>query len=272
MQYLILFLEGIITFISPCILPMLPIYISYFIGSEQKSKKSALINSIGFVIGFSIIFTILGIGASIFGTFIKQYMNIFNFLGGGILIIFGLSYMDIIKVEFLQRQFKIKYTFKYFSFGKSLIFGFIFAIGWTPCVGTFLGSAIIKVEFLQRQFKIKYTFKYFSFGKSLIFGFIFAIGWTPCVGTFLGSALMIASQSNHMIEGFIMLLVYSLGLGIPFIISALLVDSLKSTFDFIKRNYKVINNISGIFLIVIGVFMMTGYLGKILSFLSFNFN
>ncbi len=225
MQYLILFLEGIITFISPCILPMLPIYISYFIGNEDKNKKSALINSIGFVIGFSIIFTILGIGASIFGIFIKQYINIFNFLGGGILIIFGLSYMDIIKVEFLQRQFKIKYTFKYFSFGKSLIFGFIFAIGWTPCVGTFLGSA-----------------------------------------------LMIASQSNHMIEGFIMLLVYSLGLGIPFIISALLVDSLKSTFDFIKRNYKVINNISGIFLIVIGVFMMTGYLSKILSFLSFNFN
>lgn len=225
MQYLILFLEGIITFISPCILPMLPIYISYFIGNEDKNKKSALINSIGFVIGFSIIFTILGIGASIFGIFIKQYINIFNFLGGGILIIFGLSYMDIIKVEFLQRQFKIKYTFKYFSFGKSLIFGFIFAIGWTPCVGTFLGSA-----------------------------------------------LMIASQSNHMIEGFIMLLVYSLGLGIPFIISALLVDSLKSTFDFIKRNYKVINNISGIFLIVIGVFMMTGYLSKILSFLSFNFS
>lgn len=225
MQYLILFLEGIITFISPCILPMLPIYISYFIGSEQKSKKSALINSIGFVIGFSIIFTILGIGASIFGIFIKQYINIFNFLGGGILIIFGLSYMDIIKIGFLQRQFKIKYTVKYFSFGKSLIFGFIFAIGWTPCVGTFLGSA-----------------------------------------------LMIASQSNHMIEGFTMLLVYSLGLGIPFIISALLVDSLKSTFNFIKRNYKVINNISGIFLIVIGIFMMTGYLGKILSFLSFNFN
>lgn len=225
MQYLILFLEGIITFISPCILPMLPIYISYFIGNEDKNKKSALINSIGFVIGFSIIFTILGIGASIFGIFIKQYINIFNFLGGGILIIFGLSYMDIIKIGFLQRQFKIKYTVKYFSFGKSLIFGFIFAIGWTPCVGTFLGSA-----------------------------------------------LMIASQSNHMIEGFTMLLVYSLGLGIPFIISALLVDSLKSTFNFIKRNYKVINNISGIFLIVIGIFMMTGYLGKILSFLSFNFN
>lgn len=225
MQYLILFLEGIIIFISPCILPMLPIYISYFIGNEDKNKKSALINSIGFVIGFSIIFTILGIGASILGIFIKQYMNIFNFLGGGILIIFGLSYMDIIKIGFLQRQFKIKYTVKYFSFGKSLIFGFIFAIGWTPCVGTFLGSA-----------------------------------------------LMIASQSNHMIEGFTMLLVYSLGLGIPFIISALLVDSLKSTFDFIKRNYKVINNISGLFLIVIGIFMMTGYLGKILSFLSFNFN
>ncbi len=159
------------------------------------------------------------------GIFIKQYMNIFNFLGGGILIIFGISYMDIIRVGFLQRQFKIKYTFKYFSFGKSLIFGFIFAIGWTPCIGTFLGSE-----------------------------------------------LMIASQSRYILEGFTMLLVYSLGLGIPFIISALLLDSLKSTFDFIKRNYKVINNISGLFLIVIGIFMMIGYLGKILSFLSFNFN
>lgn len=225
MQYLILFLEGIITFISPCILPMLPIYISYFIGGEEKNKKSALINSIGFVIGFSIIFTILGIGASTLGIFIKQYMKIFNFLGGAILVIFGLSYMEIIKVGFLQKQIKIKYTIKDFSFGKSLIFGFIFAIGWTPCVGTFLGSA-----------------------------------------------LMIASQSSHMIEGFIMLLVYSLGLGIPFIISALLIDSLKSTFDFIKRNYKVINNISGLLLIVIGIFMMTGYLSKILSFFSFNFN
>ncbi len=224
MQYLILFLEGIITFISPCILPMLPIYISYFIGNEDKNKKSALINSLGFIIGFTIIFTLLGVGASTIGIFIRRYISIFNLIGGGILVIFGLSYMEIIKIGFLQKQFKIKYTVKELSFGKSLIFGFIFAIGWTPCVGTFLGSA-----------------------------------------------LMIASQSNHMIEGFIMLLVYSLGLGIPFIISALLIDSLKSTFDFIKRNYKVINNISGLFLIVIGIFMMTGYLGKILSFLSFNF-
>lgn len=224
MQYLILFLEGIITFISPCILPMLPIYISYFIGSEDKNKKSALINSLGFVIGFTIIFTLLGLGASTLGIIIKQYMNIFNFVGGVILVIFGLSYMEIIRIGFLQRQFKLKYTVNKLGFSKSIIFGFIFAIGWTPCVGTFLGSA-----------------------------------------------LMIASQSSYIIEGFIMLLVYSLGLGIPFVISALLIDSLKSTFDFIKRNYKIINNISGICLIVIGISMMTGYLGKILLFLSFNF-
>jgi len=103
----------------------------------------------------------------------------------------------------------------------------------------------------------------------MLFGVIFSIGWTPCVGTFLGSALMMAAQSGESFKGILMLLSFSLGLGIPFIVSAVLIDSLKSTFDFIKKNYRIINYISGTFLIVTGVLMATGLIGYFLSLLTF---
>ena len=102
----------------------------------------------------------------------------------------------------------------------------------------------------------------------MIFGVVFSVGWTPCVGAFLGSALMLASTQTHMVKGIIMLLCYSLGLGIPFVVSAVLIDKLKGAFQFIKSNYRVINMVCGIFLIVVGVCMATGILGRFLSLLS----
>ena len=225
MNYIILFLEGIITFISPCILPMVPIYISYFMGSNTdngNNKNKGFINSLAFVIGFAFIFTLLGGMAGKFGNLINEYMNIFNIISGILLIIFGLNYIGILKVNIIQRTFRINNVLK--------------------------SNSIIS---------------------SLLFGFVFGVGWTPCVGPFLGSAMMFAANSSHTLQGVSMLLVYSLGLGIPFILSALLIDTLKSTFNFIKRNYKVINRISGTILIIIGVLMMTGYLNKVLALLTF---
>ncbi|WP_024615498.1 cytochrome c biogenesis CcdA family protein [Clostridium sp. Ade.TY] len=224
MNYIILFLEGIITFISPCILPMVPIYISYFMGDNNSGNKKnkALINSFAFVFGFAFIFTLFGGMAGKFGNLINEYMNIFNIISGILLIIFGLNYIGILKIKFLQRTFRIKQERK--------------------------NSSIVS---------------------SILFGFVFGVGWTPCVGPFLGSAMMIAANSSHTLEGISMLLVYSLGLGIPFILSALLIDTLKGTFNFIKRNYKIINIISGTILILIGIMMMTGYLNRVLSLLTF---
>lgn len=95
----------------------------------------------------------------------------------------------------------------------------------------------------------------------MLFGFIFSIGWTPCVGAFLGTALALASQKGSALEGVFMLLIYSLGLGIPFMISALLIDSFKTTFDWIKTHYDLINRISGGLLIVLGLLIMTGTMG-----------
>ena len=107
-----------------------------------------------------------------------------------------------------------------------------------------------------------------GFFSALLFGVIFSVGWTPCVGAFLGSALMLASQQGHVLEGMLMLLAYSLGLGVPFLLSAVLIDYLRSAFQWIKQHYRLINLISGSLLIVIGVLMATGTLGWLLRLLS----
>lgn len=229
MDYLILFLEGIITFVSPCILPMIPIYITYFMGDQDAAiqesgftlRNSALKNSIGFVLGFTTIFVLLGAAAGSIGRFVFTHGRMFNIITGSVMILFGLNYIDVINIKFLKGTHKIDYR---------------------------TGS--------------------FSFSKSVLFGMVFSIGWSPCVGAFLGSALMIAANSQTMLKGSLMLFVYSLGLGVPFILSSLLINSLKSTFDFIKRNYRVINNISGIFLILVGIMMMTGIFTKMIVFFS----
>ena len=107
-----------------------------------------------------------------------------------------------------------------------------------------------------------------TFFSAAVFGVVFSLGWTPCVGAFLGSALLLASQQGHMLEGMVMLLAYSLGLGIPFLISAVLIDTLKSAFSWVKRHYRIINLLSGSLLVVIGILMATGTLGRLLRLLS----
>ena len=107
-----------------------------------------------------------------------------------------------------------------------------------------------------------------GFISALVFGMIFSVGWTPCVGAFLGSALMLASQQGHVLEGMIMLLAYSLGLGIPFLISAVLIEKLKAAFDWIKRNYRIINLVCGGLLVITGILMATGTMGRMLALLG----
>ncbi|MDU5110591.1 MAG: cytochrome c biogenesis protein CcdA, partial [Clostridium sp.] len=146
MNYILLFLEGILTFISPCILPMVPIYVSYFMGKDSDNKKNrALINSLGFVLGFSIIFVLLGVGASALGLSLNKYIRELNIFSGIIMIFMGLNYLGILKINILQRTFKLKNKVdkNNVNLASSILFGMIFSIGWTPCVGPFLGSALM---------------------------------------------------------------------------------------------------------------------------------
>lgn len=221
MDYILSFLEGIITFISPCLLPMLPIYFSYFAGQSNDNKKRTVLNALGFVLGFTLVFVTLGAFAGTIGSFLKQYSEVVNIITGCIVILFGLNFMGIIQIPFINTN---------------------------------------------KQMDIKKANSFFS---SMLFGIVFSIGWTPCVGAFLGSALMLAAQSGDSLKGIFMLLSFSLGLGIPFVVSAVLIDDLKGAFDFIKKNYNVINFLSGLLLVIVGILMATGYISYFLSLLTF---
>ena len=208
MNFLIIFIEGIASFLSPCVLPMLPMYVSYFAGQDKNLKKT-IINSLGFVLGFTIIFVLLGIFASTLGKLITANSKYINILFGSIIILFGMHYMGILNIKILNKSKGIK--------------------------------------------KNKDNLSFFS---SIIFGIIFSVCWTPCVGVFLSSALMMSATSQNVLKGGLMLFIYSIGLGIPFILTSIFLEKLKNTFNHIKKHYNVINKIAGIILIFSGIMLI----------------
>lgn len=208
MDFLIIFIEGIASFLSPCVLPMIPMYVSYFAGQDKDLKKT-IINSLGFVLGFTIIFVILGIFASTLGKLIVANIKYINIIFGIIIILFGLHYMRILNIKILNRSKGIK--------------------------------------------KNKDKLSFFS---AIIFGMIFSVCWTPCVGVFLSSALMLSATSENILKGGFMLLIYSIGLGIPFILTSIFLERLKNTFDGLKKHYDILNKVAGILLIISGILLI----------------
>jgi len=170
MDYIITFLEGIITFISPCLLPMLPIYISYFAGQKSESKRNtALINSIGFVCGFTIVFTTLGAFAGTVGRFLIEYDSKVNIVSGIIIILFGLNFMGVLRIPFINKDHHLQLNTVITGFFSSVLFGIIFSIGWTPCIGVFLGSALILAASSSESFKGIFMLLCFSAGLGIPF-------------------------------------------------------------------------------------------------------
>lgn len=210
MAYIAAFLEGIITFISPCLLPMLPIYLAYFAGGASEGNRVTARNALGFIAGFTLVFVAMGALAGSIGGLLSQYQTAVNIVCGGIVIVLGLDFLGVIKL------------------------------------GLFQGARTTGPA--QRP----------TFLSSLSLGVVFSLGWTPCVGALLGSALMLAGQQGHALEGVLMLLAYSAGLGIPFFASALLIDQLKGAFDAIKRHYDLVTKASGALLVLLGLLMATG--------------
>lgn len=209
MDYIFTFLEGIASFISPCLLPMVPIYISYFIGEDNKKTSKAVVNSIGFVLGFTMVFLILSVFASKFGNLVLEKIRFIKILFGILIIILGFNYMGILKFNFLNKTKGIKFNTNNFNFFKAILFGILFSISWTPCIGAFLSSA-----------------------------------------------LMLIATNQNTVKGIILMLIYSLGIGIPFIISVILIEKLKTMFNFIKKNYNIIKIVSGIILILMGIYII----------------
>ncbi len=199
---------------------MLPIYLSYFAGGGERTTRKTLRGAMGFVLGFTAVFVLMGALAGTLGGVLKAYQRLVDLISGGIVVLFGLNYLGVLRLNLFRGS-----------------------------------NRRVNTEDL-------------GFFSAVMFGVVFSVGWTPCVGAFLGSALMMASQQGMVLKGMLMLLCYSLGLGVPFLMSAVLIDRLKTAFDFIKRNYRVINLICGAFLVLVGVLMAAGVLGRLLAVLS----
>jgi cytochrome c-type biogenesis protein len=221
------FLFGLLSFASPCVLPLIPSYLSYITGlsfedltgsrDRERIRKITVLNSLFFILGFSSIFVLLGASSSFVGRILLDYRDIIRRLGGILIIIFGLYVTGIVRFGFLSREKKVHLEEK--------------PVGY-------LGSFLV--------------------------GVTFAAGWTPCIGPILGSILLYASQAGTTSHGILLLSIYSIGLGLPFFLSSLALNTFLSYFRRIQRYLRFINIISGILLIIVGLLIFTDYL-QILS-------
>jgi cytochrome c-type biogenesis protein len=211
---------GLVSFASPCILPLIPSYVSYITGisfdelvgpgARRRNMSLTSLHAVAFVSGFTVVFVLLGATASLIGQMMIAYLSEVRIVGGILLIVLGLFVSDIIPIPFLQQDAKIRL--------KQRPAGF---------VGTFL------------------------------VGVVFAAGWTPCTGPFLAAVLMQAAQSDTMSTGMVFLAFYSLGIGIPFILSAVAISAFLSSFSRLRNYLHAIKVISGVVLVIMGVLLIS---------------
>lgn len=224
------FLAGLLSFLSPCILPLIPGYISFISGenladlttNSNNIHRKAIIGTIFFGIGFSTVFIILGASATGIGKIFIEYKDIFSKVAGLIVIIFGLHMLGLFKINFLKKQFKWNYK---------------------------KGNAPYYIE-------------------AFLLGLAFVFGWTPCIGPILASVLTFAANEETMKSGILLLSVYSLGLWVPFLLSAIF---LSTCINLIKKYAKVtiiIEKIAGLLLIFLGILIMTNSLSIIIIYLT----
>ncbi|MFQ5901024.1 MAG: cytochrome c biogenesis CcdA family protein [Thermodesulfobacteriota bacterium] len=233
---------GFLSFISPCVLPLIPSYITFLTGisfeeltgdnNSAKIKSLILLNSIMFIMGFSIVFIAMGASISLLGSYFSVYQGILRKVGGVIMAIMGLHIIGVVNFRFLQREKRLHI----FKNNKSL---------------GLLGSFFV--------------------------GIGFAAGWTPCIGPILASILMVAGTSKTLGAGVGLLAVYSLGLAVPFLLVSLGIEHFLEHFHKIKKYFRIISITSGIFLIFMGVLIysnyfaiFTGYLNRWFPFLIYN--
>lgn len=222
-SFSIAFAAGLLTFLSPCILPLIPAYISYITGisfeelkegGSREIRKKTLVHSLFFILGFSSVFIALGASASYLGQFLIEYKSIISRIGGIFVILFGLYIAGLFKLDFLGKERRLNIKAR---------------------KGSKLGSVLL--------------------------GVTFAAAWTPCVGPVLGSILVLAGTRESVLEGIWLLSVYSLGIAAPFIISAVLINSFIARFARLKKYISAVKFACGLLLVLIGVLLITGRFG-----------
>lgn len=222
---------GLLSFISPCVLPLIPGYLSYISGlslDEMRgtpavaagtavavavrpgARRQVILSSLAFILGFSLVFVSLGAAASAIGQFLAERQALFNRIAGAVIIVFGLHTMGVLRIEWLYQEKRVQTSRK---------------------PAGFLGAGLV--------------------------GIAFAFGWTPCIGPILAGILALASSQDTVGHGVRLLAVYSLGLGVPFLATALMIDRFFGAMGRIRKHYHTIEIVSGVLLVIIGVLIFT---------------
>ena len=223
-SFIMAFIAGVVTFLSPCVLPLIPAYISYLTGvsfrelsgeitklERRKIKLLTITHSLGFILGFSIVFVLLGASVTLLGGLFFQHQVLIKRIGGALIIVFALVIMGVIKVPILAKEKKLSYKKE----GVSV-----------------LGSILV--------------------------GATFAAAWTPCIGPILGSILIYASSTASIKTGIKLLIAFSLGLGFTFFLSALIINSFLAYMKKIEKYLRWVTVAAGVILIIFGIFLLTG--------------
>ncbi|MFA5909037.1 MAG: cytochrome c biogenesis protein CcdA [Vicinamibacterales bacterium] len=236
------FIAGVLSFISPCVLPLIPGYLSFISGVSLEemrgmpggggavavaggvsaaAKRQVIITSLFFILGFSLVFVSLGASATYLGQFLMERLTIFGKIAGVLLVVFGLHTMGVFKIEWLLQEKRVQANTK---------------------PASMLGAVIV--------------------------GISFAFGWTPCIGPILSAILLVAAQQDSVGQGIVLLSTYSLGLAIPFLLTALAINQFFVAFARIRRYYHAIEIVSGALMIIIGVLIFTNRFTVIAQWLT----
>jgi cytochrome c-type biogenesis protein len=225
---IVAFTAGVLSFLSPCIFPLIPAYVAHLTGSLVKDnrvdveKKLLIARSLSFILGFSIIFVVLGASASLVGQLFAEYRGAVMKISGLLIVIFGLQMARVLNFRLLMKEVK-----------------------WQVKPGGNKG-----------------------FASSLLLGLAFGTGWTPCVGIALSSILLLAGSSDTMLSGMLMLFMYAIGLGVPFLIISLLITTSLNTVKRMNRFIPILSVVNGWILTAMGILLFTGQLQRISSYLA----
>lgn len=219
------FTAGILSFLSPCVLPLIPSYITFITGmgfeDVTRSRRATMVHALLFVFGFSLIFVALGIGATALGSLLLAYRDWISRLGGVLVIVFGLYMLGVLRIGAMARDTRVHLSDKPMGY---------------------LGTVLV--------------------------GIAFGAGWTPCIGPILGAILTYASTSDDLSHGMLLLGTYSLGLAVPFLMSALAIERFLGAFQKFRKHMGTVNRISGGLLIIVGVLMLTNWFTVLAGYLD----
>lgn len=225
------FLAGVVSFVSPCVLPLVPSYVTFITGvsfdeltagkQTARVRRLTILHSLAFIVGFSIVFIALGATATVTGQFLREHQDTLRRVGGVFIILFGIYLLGILPIPALSRERKFQITQKPLGL---------------------LGSVLV--------------------------GITFAAGWTPCIGPILASILLYASTAKTVSTGILLLTVYSLGLGVPFFLASLGMNSFLAASSRLRRSLRTIEVVSGAILVAFGIALVTNVFSHFVAFLS----